>query len=399
MKNITKLCLFLLLFVSCQRSITYSFIKNENIEVLEEEGSQCACNDPAAYVPDTVIDGANHNYLININYHALDFEKGKHNFSLEEMSPYFWLLTENANMRLRTNEKMKLPVGNLTPVIDPYYQYRMKASPDIGNTTALYHHRLDERTEAYFLNKGEGQNNFSRSVTRLAVHEDSILNVLVMSYPPDELEKSPQKYHGAGISLGTIVKIAGLYQKGGEYWAYATLLNHEIGHAFGLAHAWIADGCDDTPTNPNCFDDNSCKGPSSNNLMDYNNSQMAMTPCQIGRVRMIMASEKAYQRKLLVHDWCTNPTGKTITIDQDIVWAGARDIDGDIIIKSGASLRLCCRVSMPENSKIVVESGGQLILDNVRLHNSCGLEWGGIIVEKRGRKSGSVVRIGEVSLE
>ena len=112
-----------------------------------------------------------------------------------------------------------------------------------------------------------------------------------------------------------------------------------------------------------------------------------------------MASEKAYQRKLLVHDWCTNPTGKTITIDQDIVWAGARDIDGDIIIKSGASLRLCCRVSMPENSKIVVESGGQLILDNVRLHNSCGLEWGGIIVEKRGRKSGSVVRIGEVSLE
>lgn len=398
-REIVKFVLILNL-ISCGPRISYRLIQDQASIPLSVTPTQSmsACNDALSYVPDTLFEEANHTYTINLNYHAVDHIQGKNNFSLEEMSPYFWLLTENANLRLGLNEQMKLPLGNNTPKLKPYYKYKMSASLEFGNTTALYHHKLEDKNIAFFLNKGSGQNNYDRSINTLTVNSDSILNVFVMSYPPDVLAKDPGKYHGAGISLGTTVKIAGLYQKGGEHWAYATLLNHEIGHAFGLSHAWIADGCDDTPTNPNCFDDQSCVSIASNNMMDYNNSQMALTPCQIGRVRMFMAKEEGYHRKLLEIDWCKSLEEKTIYIEGDHAWLGARDIATNIEILPGASLRLCCRVSMAEGTEIFVRAGGKLILDGVKLHNSCGYVWDGIVVEKKGKKVGEVETIGKVEI-
>ncbi|OJX88816.1 MAG: hypothetical protein BGP01_05625 [Paludibacter sp. 47-17] len=62
-------------------------------------------------------------------------------------------------------------------------------------------------------------------------------------------------------------------------------IKHEMGHIMGLEHSWIAnDGCDDTPPNPNCWDQHNCDSVHSNNTMDYNNCQCAFTQCQINKM-------------------------------------------------------------------------------------------------------------------
>ena len=54
---------------------------------------------------------------------------------------------------------------------------------------------------------------------------------------------------------------------------------------------------------------------------------------------------------------------------------------------------------MPAGASIRVRPGGRLYLDKARLHNACGDQWLGIIVESLGKKEGEVYRIGEVLVE
>jgi hypothetical protein len=59
---------------------------------------------------------------------------------------------------------------------------------------------------------------------------------------------------------------------------------HELGHNFGLRHAWGWDGCNDTPTHPNHYC-NSAGNNGSNNIMDYNCFKpAAFSPCQVGKM-------------------------------------------------------------------------------------------------------------------
>ena len=180
-----------------------------------------------------------------------------------------------------------------------------------------------------------------------------------------------------------------MFQKGGPDWGYATMFSHEVGHVLNLNHAWVNDGCDDTPPNPNCFGD--FLGPcaqseiASNNLMDYNNSQMAITPCQTGKMREALAREGNFQRNLLRFDFCESLDDKEIKIDKKVEWKGERDLNRSVTIEKGGSLSICCRLSLPRNGYIKVKKGGKLILDQVKIHNACGYAIAGVIVEKGGK--------------
>jgi hypothetical protein len=225
-----------------------------------------------------------------------------------------------------------------------------------------------------------------------------------MVYPPDSLEVEGFSSGRAGIALGNSLKIAGIkkYDVSGA-WRFAALMNHEIGHIFGLRHSWYKnDGCDDTPPNPNCWgseEEGPCSGVISNNMMDYNNEQIAITPCQIGTVKKNMHRELSTVRNLILKDWCDYDPSKSLIITEDTELDRAIDMKGDIIIEQGKSLRLSCRVHMPKGGKITVNPGATLILNGCKLHNDCGEIWGGIEVISKGKVSGKIEYLGKVIIE
>jgi len=320
---------------------------------------------------------------IRLNFHCLYDSKGDKLLPFDYMRS-FWIpeLIKNSDLRLWTNPKMNLPVGNTTPALPPMLRYRRTLSEGRRDDHGTYEHIDDELF--FFLNKGKSKNNYNKDViNKYAIDDDSILNVFIMEIHPDSVASKTYKQHKAGIALGTSIKISGFDEEDPKWWEYAAMFNHEVGHIFGLPHAWTKyDGCEDTPPNPNCFQKGAppCDGVISNNLMDYNNNQMAMTPCQLGRWHRTIHDVKKKQRRLIEERWCNYEPNNPIIISEDTHWVGNKDLSRDIIVKDGATLGLSCRISLSKYASITVQKGGHLILDGVRLHNDCGQTWGGIKV-------------------
>lgn len=401
----------LLLFItlnSCKRkdglkvkAITSTYDVTGQADNRSEEISYPSCKDPLDYVPYPEDLDYFEKRTIKISFHLMSNTKKNQNFKegTGDAENYLPKLVENANMRLRENFKMNLPEGNDTPNLDPYYQYVITGQDD--NDDGIYYHYDDELY--FYLNKGRGKNNYRKdAITKYGIDTENILNVFLIPHHPDSIKSKTYKEKDAGIALGTAIKMGCEWQNPKRHWRYATLLNHEIGHVMSLRHAWIArDGCDDTPVNKNCFSNTGkkpCDGVISNNLMDYNASQMAITPCQIGRVHKVIGDINSRQRPLVIPTWCNYISDRPIRIKTNIEWNGSKDINRDIIVEKGGSLTINCRLSMAAGAKITVEPGGILNLNNSVLHNACGDEWGGIELIQGKKSNGVISHTGNVQI-
>ncbi len=162
---------------------------------------------------------------------------------------------------------------------------------------------------------------------------DSILNIFLQVHPRDSFSSKTYRANGQGIALGTSLKMAGVLESSEGPESFDGLLNHEVGHILGISHAWVEDGCPDTDNHPNkCWTgskDPPCRDLATNNMMDYNAYQMAMTPCQIGRVHQVLSSDKSRLRRCLVPTWCERREGRDVVIQDSVVWSGARDLEGN----------------------------------------------------------------------
>lgn len=211
---------------------------------------------------------------------------------------------------------------------------------------------------------------------------DSILNVFVMNYgyqKPDS-NTSQGGYAYGGGNLYTLINNAKLCvmaynYKTTDHWAAAVQFVHELGHHFGLGHLYGQECNDVTDRLVDIFPPGTCDFPGNsinyntfdasnpNNTHTYNYMDFRpggyFSPIQISRMHRgahlgdissyIYPIDQSYDAPYQVHT--------------DQVWAFGIRLYKDIVVKSGNTLTIKCRVEMPPGSRIIVEKGAKLVID------------------------------------
>ncbi len=415
-RNILAFCILVFLLSSCKEKVKAVWIseipEGDNAELTAELAELTnPCYKSENYIPD--LEHLDHTSLkrIKCNFHVIRNSKGERNFSEKEGVKFIKDMVLSANGSYFRNDKMKLPVGNDTPVITGRFGMDIWPTDYIPNDDGIYFHDDDEFY--YVINRGPEKNIFKRDVfEKYGIQKDSVVNIFIQDLHIDSLNSTSYKPSSNGVAFATWIK-AGLwyysanktsYDKNGKavqplYYRPAKQLCHEMGHVFGLAHAWGRDNCEDTPTHSNCWSDKGfgpCK-VASNNIMDYNANMSALTPCQVGRVHMT-ALTRSNKRNLLIKDWCKLNDFKSINIKKDFIWNSCKTLQGNLTIHDGARLVMRCETSLANGATITVHPGGELVLQGARLYNDCEGQWEGIKVLHKGKQKGKVTYLGNANI-
>lgn len=191
---------------------------------------------------------------------------------------------------------------------------------------------------------------------------------------------------------------------GGNDWATAGVLAHELGHCLALHHTYDGGGAPAICNNDDDYLDDvfgphastSCPHEANwtadawdasipdhekitNNLMGGNSSVRYESPKQAGIMHRSLALSSLRRHVLETYN------GIPLNISNNQTWDFDIKLYRDISIAPGARLTIKCRVVMPAQGRITVEPGGQLILDGgtVTAEENWKSMWQGIILRPR----------------
>lgn len=382
---------------SCTPLVQKRFCTHADIQRSEKnakpERQKNPCYDYLNYAPDTNHLDHFQKKFVRINFHLMNSRDSLWNFPESKGVEWAMEYLKAVNYALENNKKAILPEGNEIPILPIGIQYLLSPRPGDSTDDGIYFHYDDDLF--YYVSKGGNINTYDKEVfNKYGIQKDSVLNIFLMPHHPDSLNSPTYGAFATGVALGNFIKIAWNFSKTADLnpWEIRGTFNHEVAHIFGLVHAWsFNDGCEDTPQHS--------LDTLSSNVMDYNSSQLSYTPCQIGKMHQRLSTVESSARKLLQPDWCALNESKNIVIRDSVNWFGQKDLEGNLTIAGGGVLKIHCRVSIPKGGKITIEPGGFLILEEARIHNSCGDTWLGIEIQELKNEKGTVVFIGDPKLE
>lgn len=418
MMNVLKLIRYSLVFLpiiliglTCTPQVESRLLTTDEMGIVPasfEEGSTARrldprdpCGSQANYFIDTSRMEDYPMRYIRINMHWMNSEDGTQNIPESEAKAHTLRIVKAMNYALENNKKMLLPIGNETPIHPINFRYVLTGRPGDPDDDGIYYH-YDDSLYYYVHFRKKHSNLYDRKVfDTYGVQLDTVLNFFMMPHQPDSVASPTYHADKVGVALRNALKVAATWKEDyardpkDTHWRYRGVINHEVGHILGISHAWTnGDGCEDTPVHPNrCYNKGSgpgCDTLVSNNVMDYNALQLAWTPCQIARVHRRFANDRYLQRKFLEPRWCTRNPVLDITVQDTVIWDGMHDLHGNLTIAPGGQLTIQCRASIPADGLVIIQAGGELVIDGGYLHQDCGETWQGVQVQKVGDDEGKL---------
>ena len=176
---------------------------------------------------------------------------------------------------------------------------------------------------------------------------------------------------------------------------------HELGHVFGLRHSFHCNNpCDGTSLIPEAECGGRCalndgesqssgcygEGTGRGLAMGYNGDQSNFTVCEMEEMyRNILNRPIPY---FDIESCIDNSDSRELVLDAPgtIIWSdGARIVNSDLIIASGTTLDLRCRLEMGADKKIYLEEDAKLIVDGGMITSHCKQDrWQGVKVTASG---------------